>query len=597
MEKKKIILPTKRFFKSNEEDLTIRINLNETENLMREGDRNVVLDIAELFDEERNKSNNYKIYGKLKMVFRNLYTGTTTYNPLLKKLYLETDDLENPIGTLPYNEFAFLRNDVIREVNTPSSGTTLNSFEPNITLSEIPEHTLITPIGAPYHNWNIYLSYIYGQDENFPMKYTLSGNTTFSFTAKDGIPFRVSDNGNYITLTSPVEHGINAGEYVTLSTTGNTFYDPTGVTTNIFYRTFPIEYVGNEIHNSEKFVINIAKSNFISGTTLSTVVFGKRVIDRNRIELTTSKYYVHKHKTLTESSDYILDKVGFESPIWEEEKTLLFENTAGEIDVLVEKNRMESLLYDFKEPFVLSNITNNLGYTPTEVYLSVIFKNGNGYFNYPPKVGYKFHFHNKWVDDHFEESSTIETGITTTTLSTNTTGFTFTGGTALPVGTILTGAFIDYNEYEMKERIVSEAFHKFTSRTDIFDHGQTTGSPNFLGVSETNPSGLYYQPHYRLPLRQLSPYVESYGTNDIYNLPENARYFSDEGQWKWRDLYEPGFIDIDGYGLNYPFINNIHYVKKDINFYLRNEEYYQNKTDGITSFNNGGLKGKNTQDC
>lgn len=597
MEKKKIILPTKRFFKSDEEDLTIRINLNETENLMREGDRNVVLDIAELFDEERNKSNNYKIYGKLKMVFRNLYTGTTTYNPLLKKLYLETDDLENPIGTLPYNEFAFLRNDVVREVNTPSSGTTLNSFEPNITLSEIPEHTLITPIGAPYHNWNIYLSYVYGQDENFPMKYTLSGNTTFSFTAKDGIPFRVSDNGNYITLTSPVEHGINAGEYVTLSTTGNTFYDPIGVTTNIFYRTFPVEYVGNEVHNSEKFVINIAKSNFISGTTLSTVVFGKRVIDRNRIELTTSKYYVHKHKTLTESSDYILDKVGFELPIWEEEKTLLFENTAGEIDVLVEKNRMESLLYDFKEPFVLSNITNNLGYTPTEVYLSVIFKNGNGYFNYPPKVGYKFHFHNKWVDDHFEESSTIETGITTTTLSTNTTGFTFTGGTSLPVGTILTGAFIDYNEYEMKERIVSESFHKFTSRTDIFNHGQTTGSPNFLGVSETNPSGLYYQPHYRIPLRQLSPYVESYGTNDIYNLPENARYFSDEGQWKWRDLYEPGFIDIDGYGLNYPFINNIHYVKKDINFYLRNEEYYQNKTDGITSFNNGGLKGKNTQDC
>lgn len=597
MEKKKIILPTKKFFKSDEEDLTIRINLNETENLMREGDRNIILDISELFDEERNKSNNYKIYGKLKMVFRNLYTGTTTYNPLLKKLYLETNDLENPIGTLPYNEFAFLRNDVVREVNTPSSGTTLDSFQTNITLSEIPEHTLITPINSPYHNWNIYLSYIYGQDENFPMKYTLSGNTTFSFTAKDGIPFRVSDNGNYITLTSPVEHGINTGEYVTLSTTGNTYYDSSGITTDIFYRTFPVEYVGNEVHNSEKFVINIAKSNFISGTTLSTVVFGKRVIDKNRIQLTTSKYYVHKHKTLTKNSDYILDKAGFESPIWEEEKTLLFENTAGDTDVLIEKNRMESLLYDFKEPFILSNITNNLGYTPTEVYLSVIFKNGNGYFDYPPKVGYKFHFHNKWVDNHFKETSTIETGITSTTLSTNTTGYSFTGGTELPVGTILTGAFVDYNEYEMKERIVSESFHKITSRTDIFNHGQTTGNPNFLGISETNPSGLYYQPHYRVPLRQLSPYVESFNTNDIYNLPENARFFSEEGQWRWRDLYDPGFIDIDGYGLNYPFVNNIHYVKKDFNFYLRNEEYYQNKSDGITSFNNNGIKGKNTKDC
>ena len=32
--------------------------------------------------------------------------------------------------------------------------------------------------------------------------------------------------------------------------------------------------------------------------------------------------------------------------------------------------------------------------SPTEVYVSAIFRNGNGYFNYPPKVGYKFNFHN-----------------------------------------------------------------------------------------------------------------------------------------------------------------------------------------------------------
>lgn len=597
MEKKKIILPSKRFHKANEEDLTIRLNLNETENLMREGDRNIVLDIAELFDKERNESKNFKIHGKLKMVFRNLYTGTTTFEPLSRKLFLETDNLETPTGSLPYNEFAFLRNDAIREVNTPVSGSDLTNFQPNITLSDTPDHTTITPITAPYHNWNVYLTYVYGQDEDFSMKYTLSGATIFNFTAKDGIPFRVTDNGEYITLTSPVEHGFNAGEYITISTTGNTFYSPSGITTDVFYRTFPVDYVGNETHNSEKYVINISKSNFISGTTISLVVFGKRVIDRDRISTTSSKYYVHKHKTLTEYSDYILDKVGFESPIWEEEKKLIFETTAGETDVLVEKNRMESLIYDFKEPFVLTNITNNLGYTPTDVYVSVIFKNGNGFFNYPPKVGYKFHFHDNWVDQHFSGNTSIETGITTTSISTNATGYTFTGGTFLPKGTILTGAFIEYNEYELKERVVSDAFHKISSRTDIFNHGQTIETPNFLGTSQNNPSGLYYQPHHRIKLRQLSPYVESYNTDEIYDLPENARYFSDEGVWKWRDLYDPGFIDTDGNGVDYPFINNIHYIKRDINFYLRNEEFYRNKSDGITSFNDNVLKGKNTQDC
>lgn len=70
---------------------------------------------------------------------------------------------------------------------------------------------------APYHNWNIHLSYVYDHDTNYPMKYTLSGNTAFSFVSGDGIPFRVQDNGRTYKLTSPVEHGISAGEYITIS--------------------------------------------------------------------------------------------------------------------------------------------------------------------------------------------------------------------------------------------------------------------------------------------------------------------------------------------------------------------------------------------
>ena len=76
------------------------------------------------------------------------------------------------------------------------------------------------------------------------------------------------------------------------------------------------------------------------------------------------------------------------------------------------------------------------------------------------------------------------------------------------------------------------------------------------------------------------------------NLPENTMYFEKEGLWKWRDLYDHGYIDPDGYGVNHPFINNIHYVKNDINFYLRNERLYQNKTDGLTNFND-----KTITDC
>lgn len=603
MEKKKIILPTKKFFKSNEEDLNLRINLDETEALLRQGDRDVVLDIPTLFEEERNESNNFKIYGKIKMVFRNLYSGTTGFVPLLRKLYLPNDGFEQAKGFLPYNEFAFLRNDVVREVNTPNQGSDLTSFSQQLTLSETPEHTLITPITAPYQNWNIYLSYIYDQDSDYEMNYTLSGGTTgttYSSTAKDGIPFRVVDNGTYLSFVSPVEHGMVGGEFITISTTGNTFYVPSGTgyttTTSLSGRTFNIESVGDSTYNSEKYVLNVLKSDFISGTTLGNVIFGRRCINKNDIDNTLSEYYVHKHKTLTEQSDYILDKAGFESSIWEDEKKILFENALGDNDVIVERNRMESLIYDFKNPLTLTGITNNLGYTPTDVYVTVILRNGNGYFNYQPKVGYKFNFHNTWIDNHFNGNDSIETGITTTNISSNATGYTFTGGTELPIGTVLTGAFVEYNDSEMKERIISESFHKFTARVDLFNHEQNNSTINFSGVTSTNPSGLYYQPHYRVKLRQLSPYIETSTTDDIFNLPENCKYYQNEGQWKWRDLYDPGFIDIDGFGVDYPFINNIHYVKNDINFYLRNEEFYRNKTDGINSFNNK-PNGTNLTDC
>lgn len=574
MDKKRIILPSKKFFGSINQDQNIRIGLDETENLLREGDRTIILNNAELFNKERNESNNYKIHGKLRMVFRNMYSGTTEYEPLLEKLYLVGDGGDNNFtGFIPYSEFAFLRKDVVRQSNPVQTVSSLSLYTPNITYSGETSHIPISSIDAPYHNWNIYLSYVYSHDTNHPMKYTLSGGTVFDFVSGDGIPFRVEDNGSTYKLISPVEHGMLAGEYITIS--GGTLNN----SVNISGRTFSIISVGDSIYRSEKFVLDISKSEIPSGTTLTTVVFGKRCIDRDNLTGTTSTYYVHKHKTLSEKSDYILDKIGFESSIWENERKLLLENSAGVNDYLVERNMMETMIYDFKESFVLTGLTNNLGYLPTEVYVTVILANKNGFFEYPPKVGWKFNFHNTWVDEHFDGTDSVETSIPTTAFTLNT--YTFTGGTELPLNTILNGAFIEYNRSELKERTISDAYHRFSNPLFVFDYGQTGTTVSFSGGSLTNMYGLFYQPHHKVKLRELSPYIESSVTNQIYGLPQNAKYFEDEILWKWRDLYDHGYIDPDGFGTNYPFINNLHYIKSDINFYLRNENIYQNKNDLI----------------
>jgi hypothetical protein len=575
-ENKKIVLPSKKFANAPDEELDLKLNLDTSESLLRIGERDIVLDVAKLYSKERNDSINYKIYGKLKMVFRNLYCGNTDYTYLKDRLYLIGDGTTTDhTGFLPYDEFAFMRRDVYREVNLPiTSNTVPTGFTSNIVKSGSTLHTTITPINAPYQNWNLYLSYVYSGDTNFPMKYSLSGNTFSGFTANDGIPFRVTyTGGTYYELTSPVEHGMTNGDYIVLS--GGTF------TGNTSGRTYSITSVGNEIYGSEKYVVNILKSQIPKNESFNTIMFGKRCLDINNISGSTSTYYVHKHKTLTDVNGYILDKVGFETPIWEDEKKIVFENFSGDNDVLVERNRMESVLYDFKEPFKLSGLTNNLGFTPTEVYVTALFRNGNGYFNYPPKVGYKFNFHDTWIDRQFSGTTANETGLSGTTFTRN--SFTFTSGNSINIGTILNGAFVEYNPKEMKERIVSESFHKITNPTTIFDHGQKVGS---LNASSDNLEGLIYQPHYRVKLRELSPYVETATTNDIFNLPENTNYDADENVWRWRDLYDQGYVDQDGYGTNFPFVNGTHYVRTNINFYLRNERYYTNKQDGVTNFNN-----------
>lgn len=604
MEKKEILLPSKRYFKADEQDLNLSIKLENDETLLREGDKDIVLNLSDLFSEERNKSINYKIYGKIKMIFRNMYNGYSDYNPLLKNLYLCGDGTGDKLGFVPYNEFAFLRNDVLREVSTPSAGSVISA--PTVSVlsnNRYTGHTSTTSIEAPYKNWNLYLTYVYGQDTGFTMNYTLSGGTNYNFVAGDGIPFRVTTGDTYVTLTSPVEHGISQGEYIILSggtytsysgtTTGKTYYTIPVTPTTEQFRTFYIDSVGDENYNSEKYVINILKSEFTSGTTLSSVVLGRRCKDINNISGTTSTYYVHKHKTLTTIDDYILDKVGFESSIFEDERKILFENALGEDDVLVERNRQESLLFDFKKTFTLSGLTNNLNYTPTEVYITMIFRNENGFFDYPPKVGYKFNFHDSWIDRQF--TGNTETGITKSSLTVNSGVTGFTKGNALQKDTILTGAFVEYNRGEIKERIISETYHKFSHLKNvggvkIFDHNQDQDS-FYLLATTGNTVGYYYQPHYRVKLRELSPYVENSKLdakqpNTLINLPENAFYDENEKLWKWRDLYDHGFLDQDGNGTNFPFMNNMHYVIKNINFYLRNEKSYTNKNDGLIGFKN-----------
>ena len=598
MKKKQIILPESRYAKAPTEELTVMANLDSQQNLLVNDEREVILDLNELFTKERNDCYNYKIFGKIRMVFRNMYGGLSPYDYLLSKLALEGDGANGDFkGYLPYNEFAFKRTDIIREVANDvvigtKSGATIDSLSnfTGITTTITStngslNHNPITEINAPYFNWNLYLSYVYGQDSNFKMMYTLSGDTVpLSFVSGDGIPFRIEENGSFYKLTSPVEHGMSMKEYIIIGS-----------------YPFFINSVGDDLYDSENYVINILKNqipaDMLSLFTSNAVITGKRCIDIKNMSGTTSQYYVHKHKTITDINGYDMDNASFESSIWKDEKKLVFKNSDDVANVLVERNIMETIIYDFKELFLLKNLSSNLGYSPTDIYVSVLFRNGDGYFEYPPKIGFKFNFHDTWIDDYFDEDNSVSDPSITGTdfIITGEEEFTFASGNTLPIGSILTGAFVEYRPMELKERIICESYHKMIADKFIFDHGQTVSTAEFSGVTITNPSGLFYQPHYRVKLRELSPDVEVSNKSYIDNLPQNAKYFPDEKLWKWRDLYDQGYKDDLGNGVDHPFMNNTQYVKSDINFYLRNEELFTNKQNGPYDFNRLNNKNPNSE--
>jgi hypothetical protein len=87
-----------------------------------------------------------------------------------------------------------------------------------------------------------------------------------------------------------------------------------------------------------------------------------------------------------------------------------------------------------------------------------------------------------------------------------------------------------------------------------------------------------YKPHYKVPIRVYSDYVEVGEKDKVDLIPDYSFLSNYNNEWRWRDIYPYGFVDSNGNGLNVPFLNGCHYpftkilfllspLKKDINNY------------------------------
>jgi len=528
----KIIPADKKFKGAPPLDQKINIELEQQSLELIEGDRSVPLNLAERFNDERQNISLYRFYGKLQPYVDNAYSGQAfqTASKLFYNLYsVGNINYLQWYGYPEFREFDFIRNDVDESVSDET-------------------------------NWNLYITIPATCNAQQPMVYQpVEYGEILNFVAQDGIPFfinNISKGGKtLIEINCGAPHGLKVGEYVVLKIKNYPF--PNNI------NTFPVYSIGNQKRNSEKTIFSV----FIPAVNLvgpaipqgSVGVLKRQLILNDPTSI--SSYYVIEHEIITNVKDYNLNKAAFAEGV--------FKDVTKFQDGSVNPNGKEresvkvaypTYLYSFVEDIDVKEYLDHLKRPLTTVYVTVMLRNNRGYFEYPPRYGWTWNYPYNFADPNI--SSQIVRGHSGDLQPVSgiilpvPTNPSVNSGKPLQVGDRLRGAFTEYNKYELKERTISDIKHKFNFNSTVFGVIGTTGGPSYV-----------YKPHYNVPLRVFSNYIENGQSDTVANIPSYSTYFEDEKVWKWRDIYDIGFVE-GGHGVDYPFLNTTHYPKRDIDFFV-----------------------------
>ena len=534
------IIPSRLTYQSAPSvDQEIPISLEQQSQLMTEYDRSSTVSLAQVYDDERQACLIFRPTFKVTYLYANTYTGTTNYTPFQYNLYYTQPEVSMSSGTwkgLPqYYEFDFIR--------------------PNIT----DQHLDYKAKSAYTYNWTYYLSYGYENDYDKTLYFNLN-NANLTWTASTGIPFIINNsqnNGNpLISFQCVAPHGLTVGEYVELSF----FYNNTNL--------FQVTSLGNNQLESDVYIFNVYDIGY-TGKTFQNGVVGtfKRVTNPDNIEETRSKYYIRKHKILTNLDDVVMTKVAFEKNVFSEIKKLEYSsitpNQVTRISQLTSSNAYNvTVNYDLDFTTLLDNQKRPI----SELFLTVINKGYSGYFNAPfngvgLKQGWKFNLTQK-VNSYWSATNNLSNTnipVSSYTRSDNGKTYTFYFNLNLKKDDIIDGDFCEWNDYEQMERVVSPYYQKIKYNQNVFQTTSTT---------DQNSPGFYYSPHNKMTLRVFSDYIETGDIKFIDQVPSFSYFSKSDQQFRWRDLYTFGFKDNLKRGVDYPFMNTAQYPFADVVFRL-----------------------------
>jgi len=520
-------------------DEEVSVTLQEQSQQLTEYERSQTINLAQVYDDERQICTVFRPTFKVTYLYDNVYDGVTNYQPFEYNLYYTDPSRSKQSGIWKgfpqYYEFDFYR--------------------PNVT----DYHFSSKAKSAYTYNWMYYITYPYKNDYDKQLQYYSTDDNNITWVASQGIPFTIlntTQNGNgIISFICISPHGLTPGEYVELSLT----YRDSNI--------FQVDSLGNGKFGSDVHIFNVFNIGY-TGSTFNNGVEGtfKRVINPDNLEETKSKYYVKQYKFLTNIEDLAMTKAGFEKNVFGENKKIEFSSiTPNLVTRISQKN--SSNTYDVTSNYDLNlvNLLDNQKRPINEISLTIINKGYSGYFNQPfnrigIKQGWEFNLTkttNPWWDLNNEKSNSNV--LTSDYTLTNGATKTFFYNLDLKKDDVMDGDFCEWNDYEQIERVVSPYYHKIKFNQSVF---QTTDNYS------TNSPGYYYKPHNSMTLRVFSDYIETGELETIDATPSWAFYSQTDQQFRWRDLYTYGFIDNLGRGVDYPFLNTAQYPYTNVVFRL-----------------------------
>ena len=570
----RIILSTQRYQQAPRSDQFLNIPLAQTTKNLVEFDRVSDLNLAEVFDQERQESTTFRPVTKFTILFENAFTGSTTYPPFRDNLYY-TNALNNAKIAYPSGISTTANNSNVPpnpfNANVPWDGfPQYPEFDFIRTDNKVPgytippqNHILFKDVSATTYNWSHYVSYPFENVYNRTL-FAVDPDTSFtwSWVASNGLPFIILNGTNTqlreISFKCPMAHGLSVGEFVQLSISyGN-------------QNNFQVTSLGDSGSGSEEYIFNILNVGY-TGTTFQQFTQGtfKRIINLANSGDTVSSYYIRRHKILTTSESSILANAGFEYNIYGDktkcEVKPLTPNQKARTSV---KEGARSYTLSFNSDIDIRGLQDNQRRPLSSLFFTTIWR---GYLGWTSNMKQGWYFNtylqnNKpqtwWDQSNTNSNTNIPQSFYTTTLGGATK---FYYNELLTTGDTLDGDYCEWNNYEQLERVVSTYQHKIKYNQNWFK------LDNDLPVS--NQPGYFYQPHNPIQISAFSDYVEEGSGVNVVGIPDYAYYSTLSALFRWRDKYPYGYIDTDGIGVDYPFLNGKHYPYENTIFRITPEAY------------------------